>query len=118
MAIKQAPPQPRKGRQRRALSPRHCGTGAGCVSTSWLRVLGDRNFFVYSFASSKIKSQNGENDGQGNAQSGRIQMRLRIPRRAAIKTAAFATTAYITAPYVRGAYAAAKLSIGFSDHWA
>src|SRR6202790_3966572 len=44
-------------------------------------------------------------------------MRLRITRRAAIKTAAFATTAFITAPSVRGAHAAGKLSIGFWDHW-
>ncbi len=44
-------------------------------------------------------------------------MRLRITRRAAIKTAALATTALIAAPYVRGAHAAGKLSIGFWDHW-
>src|SRR6266702_5540766 len=44
-------------------------------------------------------------------------MRLRITRRAAIKTAALATTAFITAPYIRGAHAAGKLAIGFWDHW-
>src|SRR5260370_1062842 len=64
-----------------------------------------------------VSSQKEQAGRYGNGQSGRIPMRLRITRRAVIKTAALATTALITAPYVRGAHAAGKLSIGFWDHW-
>src|SRR6267378_4636835 len=64
-----------------------------------------------------VSSQKEQAGRYGNGQSGRIPMRLRITRRAAIKTAALATTALIAAPYVRGAHAAGKLSIGFWDHW-
>src|SRR5882672_9035200 len=64
-----------------------------------------------------VSSQKEQAGRYGNSQSGRIPMRLRITRRAVIKTAALATTAMITAPYVRGAHAAGKLSIGFWDHW-
>src|SRR5260221_12378275 len=45
-------------------------------------------------------------------------MLRKISRRQFVTATAMSSAGLITAPYVRGAYAAAKLTIGFWDHWA